>query len=114
GTEAGRDLQQEIGRIGRETGMRICGPNCLGVANIKDNIWSTATSKNPSGLTGHIGLVCQSGATAFGPFVAQAADNGFGFSHIISSGNETDLEFSDYVRFLLDDADTHVIAGFVE
>ena len=114
GTETGRELQREIGRLGRETGMRICGPNCLGVANVKDNIWSTATSKNPSGLTGHIGLVCQSGATAYGPFVAQAADNGFGFSHIISSGNETDLEFADYVRFLLDDTDTHVIGGFVE
>jgi acetyltransferase len=65
-------------------------------------------------LTGPIGLVCQSGATAFGPFLVRAVENGIGFSYIISTGNEADLDFTDFARYLLDDPDTRVIAGFVE
>src|SRR6478672_8487956 len=66
------------------------------------------------GLTGLIGPVCQSGATAFGPFLVRAVENGIGFSYIISTGNEADLDFTDFARYLLDDPDTRVIAGFVE
>jgi acetyltransferase len=58
--------------------------------------------------------VCQSGATAFGPFLVRAVENGIGFSYIISTGNEADLDFSDFARYLVDDPDTRVIAGFVE
>ncbi|MBV9154067.1 MAG: acetate--CoA ligase family protein [Alphaproteobacteria bacterium] len=94
--------------------MRISGPNCLGLANIKDDIWATSSSRGAEGLTGPIGLVCQSGATAFGPFLVRAVENGIGFSYIISTGNEADLDFTDFARYLLDDPDTRVIAGFVE
>jgi acetyltransferase len=94
--------------------MRISGPNCLGLANVKDDIWATASSRGAEGLTGPIGLVCQSGATAFGPFLVRAVENGIGFSYIISTGNEADLDFTDFARYLLDDPDTRVIAGFVE
>src|SRR6266571_2774798 len=55
-----------------------------------------------------------SGATAFGPFLVRAVDNGIGFSYIISTGNEADLDFSYFARYLLDDPSTRVIAGFVE
>lgn len=65
-------------------------------------------------MSGPIGLVCQSGATAFGPFLVRAVENGIGFSYIISTGNEADLDFSDFARYLVDDPDTRVIAGFVE
>ena len=74
----------------------------------------TSSSRGAYGLTGPIGLVCQSGATAFGPFLVRAVENGIGFSYIISTGNEADLDFSDFARYLLDDPDTRVIAGFVE
>jgi acetate---CoA ligase (ADP-forming) len=114
GTDAGADLQTEVGRFARESGIRIAGPNCLGVANVRDNIWATASSRTLGGLTGHIGLVCQSGATAFGPFLLRAVDSGIGLSHIVSTGNETDLDFADFARYLVDDDETRVIAGFVE
>jgi acetyltransferase len=94
--------------------MRVSGPNCLGLANVKHDIWATSSSRGAGGLTGPIGLVCQSGATAFGPFLVRAVENGIGFSYIISTGNEADLDFSDFARYLLDDPDTRVIAGFVE
>ena len=80
----------------------------------KHDIWATASSRGAEGLTGPIGLVCQSGATAFGPFLVRAVENGIGFSYIISTGNEADLDFTDFARYLLDDPDTRVIAGFVE
>lgn len=114
GLESRLDLEQQMGAFARESGLRIAGPNCLGVANVRDDIWATASSRTLGGLTGHIGLVCQSGATAFGPFLIRAVDGGIGLSHIISTGNETDLDFADFARYLIDDPDTRVIAGFVE
>ena len=114
GTDSGLDLQRKLGAYARESGLRIAGPNCLGLANVRDDIWPTASSRTLGGLTGQIALVCQSGATAFGPFLLRAVDSGIGLSHIISTGNETDLDFADFARYLVDDPGTRVIAGFVE
>src|SRR5262249_32825282 len=114
GTDSGQELQQRVGAFARESGLRFTGPNCLGVANVREDIWATASSRTLGGLTGHIGLICQSGATPFGPFLLRAVDSGIGLSHIISTGNEIDLDFADFARYLVDDPETHVIAGFVE
>lgn len=109
-----RDLQGEIGAFARESGLRICGPNCLGVANVQADLWPTASSRGSDGLSGPIGLICQSGASAFGPFLTRAVEEGIGLSHIISTGNEADLDFCDFARYLLDQDSVKVIAGFVE
>jgi acetyltransferase len=109
-----QDLQGELGAFARASGIRLCGPNCLGLANVKDDVWASASSRMSEGRSGPIGMVCQSGASAFGPFLTRAVDNGIGFSYIISTGNEADLDFADFARYLLDDASTRVIAGFVE
>jgi acyl-CoA synthetase (NDP forming) len=107
-------LQAEVAAYARESGLRISGPNCLGLANIRDNIWLTSSSRQMTGVNGKVGLVCQSGATLFGPFLARAADSGMGLSYVVSTGNEADLDFADFARYLLDDEGTTVIAGFVE
>lgn len=114
GLPARLELQKRVGAFARESGLRMAGPNCLGLANVKQDIWPTASSRTLGGLTGPIGLVCQSGATAFGPFLLRAVDSGIGLSYIVSTGNETDLEFADFARYLVDDPDTRVIAGFIE
>lgn len=108
------DLQAEVAAYARDSGLRISGPNCLGLANIRDNIWLTSSSRQMTGVNGNVGLVCQSGATLFGPFLARAADSGMGLSYVVSTGNEADLDFADFARYLLDDEGTTVIAGFVE
>ena len=116
GVEERRQLQLELGNVARDTGVRISGPNCLGLANIKDDIWACSSS-SLSGMqlkSGNIGLVCQSGASAFGPFLSRAIGRGIGYSYIVSTGNEADLEAADFVRYLLDDDDTKVIALFIE
>ena len=119
GVAARRDLQDELSKFALESGMRVSGPNCLGIANLKDNLWVSASRPQSEyggaeGLAGPVGLVCQSGASAFGPFLNRAVDAGIGFTYVVSTGNEADLDFSDFVRYLLDDNDTRVIAGFVE
>ena len=116
GVEERHQLQLELGSVARETGVRVSGPNCLGLANIKDDIWACSSS-SLSGTrlrSGNIGLVCQSGASAFGPFLSRAIGRGIGYSYIVSTGNEADLEAADFVRYLLDDDDTKVIALFIE
>ena len=107
-------LQEEVAKFARESGLRISGPNCLGLANIRDDIWLTSSSRQMDGVNGKVGLVCQSGATLFGPLLARAADSGMGLSYVVSTGNEADLDFADFARYLLDDEGTTVIAGFVE
>ena len=52
GTDSGADLQRQVGAFARETGLRIAGPNCLGLANVRDDIWATASSRTLGGLTG--------------------------------------------------------------
>src|SRR5438046_3871208 len=96
GVDDRRDLQGELGAFARASGMRISGPNCLGLANVKHDIWATSSSRGASGLTGPIGLVCQSGATALGPCLVRAVENGIGFSYIIATGNEADRAFTDF------------------
>jgi len=111
-----RDLQAELGDAARETGVRISGPNCLGLANVKDDIWACSSSRldGVQLKSGGIGLVCQSGASAFGPFLTRAAERGIGYSYIVSTGNEADLDAPDFARYLLDDDDTKAIAMFIE
>jgi acetate---CoA ligase (ADP-forming) len=108
------DLQRQIGALARQSGVRITGPNCLGVANVKAGIWACAGSRLVMSGGGPIALVSQSGASAFGPFLTRAVDLGIGYSYIVTTGNEADLESSDFIRYLLDDPDTRVIACFIE
>ncbi len=116
GVEERRQLQLELGSVARQTGVRVSGPNCLGLANIKDDIWACSSSSLSGARikSGNIGLVCQSGASAFGPFLSRAIGRGVGYSYIVSTGNEADLEAADFARYLLDDDDTKVIALFIE
>lgn len=120
GSAEGETLQRQIGDFARESGIRICGPNCLGVANGKENVWLSSPAvlppdqNAPDGTPRRIALVSQSGATAFGTYLSRAVDRGVSFSYIVSTGNEADLESSDFIRYLLDDDDTKVIACFIE
>ena len=116
--EAGKDgekKQEKIKALAREAGMRVVGPNCAGVANISENIiLSPVVCYELDHLTkGRIGLVSQSGGLT-GAYVTRAEARGIGFSYVISTGNEMDLEACEYIRFLLQDSHTDVIAVFLE
>lgn len=112
--EEGRSRQDKIKEIAGRHGIRICGPNCLGIINVPKRILAYASPIVPEPLrAGGMAVVSQSGAIT-AAMLNDAHDLGIGLSYLISSGNEVDLEVSDYVDFLLEDASTKVIALLIE
>jgi acyl-CoA synthetase (NDP forming) len=116
GTDDRRAAQQALQDFARRTGIRLCGPNCLGIANVTDRIWacSAALPDIKTITAGNIALVCQSGASAFGPFLARARDRGLDFSYIISTGNEADLDTSDFIRYCIHRPEVKAIVAYFE
>lgn len=113
--EAGRRTENEIVRIAREHGMRLIGPNCLGLISAANRLaaCSSPVLEIPELPQQPIGLVSQSGALMT-TFFDRAWTHGIGFSHGISVGNQADLELADFVEFLADDPDTQVICTYIE
>jgi acetate---CoA ligase (ADP-forming) len=110
--ESGRRLQARVEDICREAGIALCGPNCMGVLNSHHRSTTYLQElREPSGLAGNVGIVSQSGAFC----VSLLSDvRRFGFSHVVSSGNEAVLAAADYLDFLVDDPGTEVIGAFIE
>ncbi|MDO9089767.1 MAG: acetate--CoA ligase family protein [Rubrivivax sp.] len=95
-------------------GLRICGPNCNGVFSVvnKTALGFAPTFEFPA-RQGRIAIISQSGAINTS-ISSRAMDMGLGFSHLIASGNEADLEAADYVEYLLDDPATEVFVLYIE
>ncbi len=113
--ETGTRLEAEIQRIARDSGIRVCGPNTAGVHNFHHNfhLAGLIALDVEEMLPGNIGVVCQSGSIG-GALLSRATQRGIGFSHLISCGNEMDLEVSDYLDYLIDDPQTRAIAVYLE
>src|SRR4051794_9393807 len=110
--EEGRALQQQITNICREAGIALCGPNCMGILNpVERNTTYLQEIRDPERLAGNVGILSQSG----GFCVSLLTDlSRFGFSHIVSSGNETVLNAADFLEYLVEDPHTAVIGCFIE
>lgn len=111
----GKALQDRMAELARKGNMRILGPNCIGIINIKNSVMASFANivdlEPVYPIT--MGFVTQSGA--FGAMIYMlAAQEGVGFSSFISVGNEADTDFCDFLAYLLDDADTKVIGGYLE
>ena len=110
--DEGRRRQDELTAICREAGIALCGPNCMGVVNphARSMVY-IQTLHDPTLLAGNVGLISQSGSIA----IALLADcRRFGFSHVISSGNEAVLKAVDFLDYLIEDPATKIIALFLE
>ena len=115
GGEAGKARQAALIAAAREGGVRLIGPNSLGVINTN---WPLTLSANavlererlPKG---RIGLVSQSGSM-IGALVSRGEARGIGFSTLVSIGNECDLTVGEIGAMLVDDPDTDVILLFLE
>ena len=107
--EAAR-LEQEILKQARKSGIRLIGPNCMGVYHPREGIsFAYDFPKEP----GSVGLASQTGGGA-GYFIHLASLRGIRFSKVISYGNGLDLNESDYLDYFAQDLETKIILMYVE
>jgi acetate---CoA ligase (ADP-forming) len=113
--ETGRKEQQELLHLARESGIRVVGPNCIGIISPHDHVATSFTSglEIENLIPGAIGLVSQSGGIG-NCILTRAYDRSIGLSFFISSGNEVDLEIADFVEYFISDARTKSIALLLE
>ena len=109
----GRAVEDRIVAMCREAGVRMVGPNCLGVINPHTDVRLNASFSSRMPNSGNISFISQSGAlcTAVLDF---AAARDFGFSKFISIGNKADVDELDLLQYLHRDLDTDVIMLYIE
>ncbi len=110
GPEGGK-LQEELKRICTQNGIQFCGPNCVGYANLQDQVGTYSAPISPTLRKGGVSAVAQSGSVIL---ALVNSNRGIGFNSLISSGNEAVLDLSDYMEYLLEDDRTEVIITFIE
>jgi len=108
--EEGARLEAQLVEASRRKGIRIIGPNCMGIYCPRSGLSFGIGFPQESG---HVAFVSQSGGNA-GRLVRQAAWRGVRFSKVISYGNACDLNESDFLEYLTDDPDTEIIGLYIE
>jgi acyl-CoA synthetase (NDP forming) len=108
------ELQRRLLNIGLESGLKILGPNCLGIANyLRRARISFSDYPVPREMLGlSIGIASQSGALS--QSLAQAMECGVSVSHAFSAGNQADVDVADLVAYLADEPSCHAIACVFE
>jgi len=107
----GAQLEQELIRIARGAGIRIIGPNCIGIMVPSKKINASFGGDLPA--AGQIGFFSQSGSL-LAAIVDMAREWDLGFSKLVSIGNKADIDELSMIRALGEDAETRVIAGYLE
>jgi len=110
GTE-GEELEKEILEHARTYGIRIIGPNCLGV--VLPHLMINTTFDPTAPRKGHIAFISQSGAIIT-TIIDWSVPEEIGFSVVISVGNQVDLDFIDFLRFAAEDTETRAIILYIE
>ncbi len=109
--EEGRKLEKQVLQIARQAGIRIIGPNCLGIIAPANKLNASFGGDLPA--EGVIGYLSQSGAL-LAAILDMANANGIGFSTLVSIGNKADVDELDLIKALGEDKNTKVIAGYLE
>ncbi|HVZ08351.1 acetate--CoA ligase family protein [Rhodopila sp.] len=113
--EAGAEAQKKLVDIAKASGMRLLGPNCLGVFDARRSYYATFSSSFDSGwpVMGRIGIASQSGA--YGTHLYTLARNrGIGASLCVMTGNEADVTVGECIGWLAENPDVDVIAVYAE
>lgn len=113
--EAGEAAERRMVATARQHGMRILGPNCLGVFDARTAYYATFSSSFDSGwpVMGRIGIASQSGAYGTHLFTL-ARNRGIGVSLCIMTGNEADVTVGECVGWLAENPEVDVIAAYIE
>ena len=109
--EEGLKLEKQVLQIARQAGIRIIGPNCLGIIAPANKLNASFGGDLPA--EGVIGYLSQSGAL-LAAILDMANANSIGFSKLVSIGNKADVDELDLIKALGEDKDTKVIAGYLE
>ncbi len=108
--EEGRARQRELQALCARTGIVLCGPNCLGLVNVRKRV-SLYSSGIPEGMRdGGLAVVSHSGSAC----IALSTLGRFGLSYLVSVGNAAVLDVADYLEYLADDSETKTVALFIE
>ena len=107
----GEALEKELLETARRYGIRLIGPNCLGI--MRPSIGLNATFNKGGANTGNIAFVSQSGALCTA-ILDWAKYNDVGFSSVVSMGSSTDVDFGEILDYLVSDASTHSILMYIE
>lgn len=113
--EAGKALHEQLLVAIKKSGVRVVGPNCLGVLNLDADfrLGFGGTLQLKTLKPGPIAMVTQSGGFGFG-VVAVGCYHGLGFNHVISTGNEADLTALDWMEYLIERPDVEILTAFLE
>jgi len=106
----GQKRQEDLARIAREAGVRLIGPNCMGLYCPETGLNFRADLPRAPGWTA---MVSQSGGMAIRT-IFQGVEKGLGFSKVVSYGNEVDLQSWELLEFLADDEPTRLILAYIE
>lgn len=107
----GAAMEQELVALCTNAGVRLMGPNCLGVLNMHHRMNATFTASQPP--VGGISVISQSGALCVA-ILDWAVKEKLGLGKVISIGNKADLNEADFLQALAEDPDTKVIASYLE
>ncbi len=110
---SGAALEQQLRDRVRAHGVRLIGPNCMGVINADPQVSLNATFAPEPARPGAIGFVSQSGALGVA-ILNVAASLGMGLTQFVSMGNKADVSGNDLLEFWEDDPQTRVIAMYLE
>jgi acyl-CoA synthetase (NDP forming) len=111
----GRAMQEELQRIAKAGGVRLIGPNCIGLFSSQTNLGLSvnAVLENLDIKPGPIAVVSQSGSMT-GGLLSRGLGRGVGFSKLVSVGNEADIALGEFADMLVDDPHTKAILLFME
>ncbi|MEV4394319.1 bifunctional GNAT family N-acetyltransferase/acetate--CoA ligase family protein [Nonomuraea sp. NPDC049607] len=110
---SGRARQDELARIARSYGLRVVGPNCLGIANTAPAVKLNATLAATVPGRGRVGFFSQSGALGTA-LLQRVAQRGMGISSFVSAGNRADVSGNDLLQYWEEDDATEVILLYLE
>jgi acetyltransferase len=110
-SDAGKTLEFAVLENARQYGVRLIGPNCLGV--MRPEIGLNATFNKGSAITGNIAFISQSGALCTA-ILDWAKSNDVGFSSVVSMGASVDVDFGEILDYLISDTKTHSILLYIE
>ena len=113
---SGREVQEEISRLAQESGMRILGPNCLGVVNYYNgSAASFMYHAKPEDIyyPETLANITQSGG--LGAIIFQMVlQHSVGFNYFVSTGNEADVNFAEVLSYLVGREEVELIGGYIE